>query len=166
MRKILFVFVITMVSVAWAAAQQGSAPGSAGGQGPGAGGRAVGPPSDSNRPSTAGDAQSGNQPDKPTDRGADASAGNSQMIEGCLGGAAPDFTVTDKAGTVYKLDIPKDADSSPLAAHLGQSVKVRGVVSGAGTSGASSAKSPTIQVEQMARGTGACPAGGSQPSTK
>lgn len=191
MRKMLFVIMIVLLSVAWVAAQQGD---SASGQ------------SSQSRPDQPG-AQS-SSPSIPANNGGQATSpaappvapsadqapmGNSQMIEGCLGGTAPDFTVTDQAGMVYKLDIPKDADTSQLTAHLGESVRVRGTVAGAGAAksgssapesadgkaaaenakpdnkpsgSASAAASQTIQVEQMSRGNGTCPADAAKPSSK
>jgi hypothetical protein len=142
MRKMLFLLLILLVSAAWVAAQQPSGPG----QTPGM------PPSHNpDRP------QPGAPPSGAPSTGADQSmtSGNTQVTEGCLGGSAPNFTVTDKAGTAYNLDIPKDADTAPLTAHIGQSVKVKGAVSGT-----------SIQVEQMAGGTGSCPAGSEKPSAK
>src|SRR5574342_624839 len=47
-------------------------------------------------------------------------------IEGCLGGTDPNFTVTDKGGTVYRLQIPQAADTSVLSRHVGESVQVEG----------------------------------------
>ncbi len=153
MRKTLFLLLVVLLSVAWAAAQQDSMGGQRGNTNPNPGGRAVSPaPDQSEQSPTTPGAQS--QPG--------SAAGSSQVIEGCLGGAAPDFTVTDKAGTVYKLDIPKDADPAPLTAHVGQSVRVKGNVTGEAKAGTT--KSPTIQVEQMGRGTGSCPAGSSAPN--
>lgn len=52
-------------------------------------------------------------------------------IEGCLGGGAGNYTVTDKAGTSYKLQFPQNADSSVLDKHIGQEVRVSGAISGA-----------------------------------
>lgn len=181
MRKILFVFLIVLVSVAWAAAQQGAnGPGSMSGQSSQSGadsqsspgGRAVGPAGQSTSPGAPSDKQA--TPPSTSASGADQGVvGSSKVIEGCLGGTSPNFTVTDQSGTKYKLDIPKDADSSPLNAHVGESVKVKGVVTGekatASTSGgaATASVTPTIQVEQMGRGTGTCPGGASsKPATK
>ncbi len=155
MRKTLFLLIIVAMSVALAAAQHNPSMPSTD-QSTSPGGRAVGPAPDSQ--STApGQATSPAAPSSST-----APAGDPKIIEGCLGGTAPNFTVTDQAGTKYNLDIPKDADTAPLTAHLGQAVKVKGMVSG---DKASAGASPTIQVEQMARGTGSCPAGANSPSS-
>lgn len=163
MRKILFVFLIVLLSAAWAAAQHNpTMPGDSGqSSSPNTGGHAVSPSADS---------PAGGQSTAPN--AAPPAAADSKIIEGCLGGAAPNFTVTDKAGTQYKLDIPKDADLAPLTAHVGQAVKVKGIVTGekasagASSGSATASVSPTIQVEQMARGTGSCPAGSAPPNSK
>jgi hypothetical protein len=90
----------------------------------------------------------------------------SNIIEGCLGGSAPNFTVTDKAGTTYNLDLPQSADSSSLSQHVGESVKVMGGVNDSGSSAsapsgssgsAASAQQRSIQVTQIGRGSGTCP---------
>ncbi len=164
MRNTLFLLMIVVMSVAPAAAQHNpSMPSDQ--SNPNPGGRATSPsPDTQNGPSTAPAMPSGQATAAPA-------AGDSKIVEGCLGGSAPNFTVTDQAGTKYNLDIPKDADTTPLNAHLGQAVKVKGVVTGekasasASSGGASASVSPKIQVEQMARGTMTCPGGASSPSS-
>ena len=93
-------------------------------------------------------------------------ATGSNIVEGCLGGSAPNFTVTDKAGTTYKLDLPQGADSSSLSQHVGESVKVMGAVNDSGSSAsapsgssgsAASAHQRSIQVTSIGRGSGTCP---------
>ncbi len=176
MRKTLLLLLTLLLSVAWAAAQQqeGGAP-------------PAGKPSPTmnSGPSTAPGAPANSQatPATPPASADQSATGHSQVIEGCLGGAAPEFTVTDKAGTVYKLDIPKDADTAPLTSHLGQPIRVQGTVSGAGTAGASgstpatgTADKPagsasagnllTIQAERISQGSGTCPAGAEKPPAK
>jgi hypothetical protein len=102
--------------------------------------------------------------------GSDAQAGsqgraaNAPITEGCLGGSDPNFTITDKAGTTYKLNLPPNADASTLTPHVGESVQVMGEVKGAGTPDKAS-----IDVSRIGRGTGKCPAsrsGGAQPPPK
>ena len=73
---------------------------------------------------------------------------NTPITEGCLGGSAANYTITDKAGKSYKLNLPANADASPLASHIGESVMVQGNVSSAG--------SPSIDVQRIGRGTGTC----------
>lgn len=158
MRNTLFLLMIVVMSVALAAAQHNPSMPSNDQSNSSPGGRATSPSPDAqNGPSTAPGMPSG-QATSP----AAPAAGDSKVVEGCLGGSAPNFTVTDQAGTKYNLDIPKDADTAPLTAHLGQAVKVKGVVSG---EKASATASPKIQVEQMARGTMTCPAGANSPSS-
>jgi hypothetical protein len=83
------------------------------------------------------------------------------VTEGCLGGSNPNFTLTDKAGTTYKLNIPPTADTSKLGAHVGEAVAVAGNVN------AAKAGDPSIDVQGIGRGTGTCPGSkGTQPPPK
>ena len=75
------------------------------------------------------------------------------VVEGCLGGSNPNYTITDSSGVTYKLNIPPTADASKLAAHVGESVNVAGNVNGTGNTGSS------IDVQGIGKGTGTCPAG-------
>jgi hypothetical protein len=98
------------------------------------------------------------QPSKPG--GADPAGSQSQepqapITEGCLGGSASNYTITDNAGTVYKLNIPPNADTSKLAPHVGESVQVQGDVKDADKPGKAS-----IDVQAIGRGTTNCPASG------
>jgi hypothetical protein len=171
MRNVLVLTLIWMVSATWVAAQQQgtTSPGASSGQAtpPGASSSSSGqatPPGASSSssgqatPPGASSSSSGQAP----------GAADSNIIEGCLGGSAPNFTVTDKAGTTYKLALPQDADSSPLSQHVGESVQVMGAVSDLGssagapsgsTASASSANQRSIQVTKIGRGTGTCPGG-------
>ncbi|HEU5450788.1 MAG TPA: hypothetical protein VFU76_02325 [Terriglobales bacterium] len=100
------------------------------------------------------------------------------ITEGCLGGSQPNYTLTDKNGTTYKLVTPPTADVSILSKHIGEPIAVMGTVdkgsgssassgSVAGSAGASASSSsqPSIQVTKIGRGTGQCPAssGGATP---
>jgi len=78
------------------------------------------------------------------------------VTEGCLGGTDPNYTLTDKAGTTYKLNIPPSADTSKLAQHVGEPVAVAGNVN------AGKAGDPSINVQGIGRGTGQCPGSGSK----
>jgi len=79
------------------------------------------------------------------------------VIEGCLGGSSPNFTVTDKTGTTYKLDIPPGADASVLAKHIGDSVQVQGNVSkSSATSDSGSKDGGSIAVMRIGKGAGTC----------
>src|SRR5262249_49066529 len=69
----------------------------------------------------------GNQ-DSPQMPGDASQVGNPSMIEGCLGGTSPNFTITDKAGTTYKLNFPPGANTSALESHIGESVRAIGPV--------------------------------------
>ena len=82
-------------------------------------------------------------------------ASNAPVTEGCLGGSNANFTLTDKTGTTYKLNIPPNADTSKLAQHVGESVAVAGNVNGKGGNA-------SIDVQGIGRGTGQCPASGSK----
>ena len=109
------------------------------------------------------------QPSNPPDRsgtqpGPQGPSANVPVTEGCLGGSAPNFKITDKAGITYKLNIPPNADTSKLAQHVGESVPVAGNVKDAGKAGNAS-----IDVQNIGRGTGQCPASaskGTQPPPK
>jgi len=95
--------------------------------------------------------QSGGQP------GSQAQMPNVAVTEGCLGGSNPNFTITDKAGTTYKLNFPATADVSKLTPHVGESVQVAGNVKDTEKAGSGS-----IDVQRIGRGTGQCAAGGSK----
>jgi hypothetical protein len=142
MKKILAITVFTLATLAWAAAQQ---PGDAQG---GSSGQATSPSSSGqSQPSTQGSAgQGSSQSQEPS----------APVTEGCLGGSNPNYTITDKAGTTYKLNLPPNADGSRLASHVGESVQVLGDVNSSGKANGSS-----ISVQRIARGTGNCPGNGS-----
>ena len=82
--------------------------------------------------------------------GAQAPIPDVPVTEGCLGGSDPNYTITNTAGTTYKLNIPPSADTSKLAPHVGEPVQVAGNVSG-----------KTIAVQGIGRGTSKCPGSGS-----
>ncbi len=81
---------------------------------------------------------------------------NAPVTQGCLGGSDPNYTITDTAGTTYKLNIPPTANTSKLAQHVGEPVQVAGNVNNGGKTGNSS-----IDVQGIGRGTSKCPASGS-----
>ncbi len=149
MKKMLLITLYMLATLAWAAAQQpGGTPDRSSGQ-------ATSPSSQA-----PGDSQS-----QPSIRGSadQGPAANAPVTEGCLGGKAPNFTITDKAGTTYKLNIPPNADTSKLTSHVGEPVQVLGEVKDA------KAGNPSIDVRGIGKGTGRCPAGsssGAQPPTK
>lgn len=140
MKNILAITLFTLASIACAVAQQpDSAPDRSSGQTA---------PGSSQAPGA-----SQSQPSAPDSRG---QASNAPITEGCLGGTNPRYTITDKTGTTYKLNIPPNADASKLASHVGESVQVLGDVKDPGTAGNAS-----INVQSIGRGTGNCPNSGS-----
>jgi hypothetical protein len=154
MRNKLVLCLILLVSLAWAAAQQQSP------TSPGAPGSGM-PPAQSTAPSEPGQATPPSSP--APGAGQMPAAGEPDVIEGCLGGSAPNFTVTDNSGKAYKLDIPAGADASVLTKHVGESVQVMGAVSGSGAAGSSvgssatdKGKGGTITVQKIGRGKGTC----------
>ena len=99
----------------------------------------------------------GNPPDRSGGQpGSHGQAANAPVTEGCLGGSDPKFTITDKAGTTYKLNMPPTADTSKLGQHVGEPVAVAGNVN------AGKAGNASIDVQGIGRGTGTCPASGSK----
>ena len=154
MKNVLLMSLFVLAMLAWVSAQQtGRAAERNSGQ--------------SVSPSSQAPGATQTQPSKPGS--ADQSAPRGQesqapVTEGCLGGSDPNYTITDNNGTVYKLNMPANADTSKLPSHVGESVKVMGDVKGAGKSGNAS-----IDVQGMGRGTGNCPASGpknAQPPSK
>ena len=142
MKKILVITLFMLATVAWAAAQQaGGSMGQSGGQATVPGSQAPG--ASQSQPRTPGSA----------DQGGSADPANAPITEGCLGGSAPNFTITDKAGTTYKLNIPSGASTTALSQHMGESVQVQGEVN--------SGKTPSIDARRIGKGTGTCPGGGS-----
>jgi hypothetical protein len=77
--------------------------------------------------------EAGQQPTNPADQaGQDASAAAAgSTVEGCLGGSAGNFTIIDKSGTTYQLQIPAGADTSKLNSHIGEEVRVTGTMANA-----------------------------------
>ena len=90
----------------------------------------------------------------PAEQQSQGRAANAPITEGCLGGSNPNFTITDQAGTTYKLNIPQGADVSVLTPHVGESVQVMGQV----TNGGGAGKASAIDVTRIGRGQGGCPA--------
>lgn len=143
MKKLLTITVFMLATLAWAAAQQpGSGQAGSPGSVPGA--------SQSQQPMPPGGTQGGSQDP----------AAAAPITEGCLGGSVPNFTITDNAGTTYKLNVPPNADTSKLAPHVGESVQVQGNVRNTGKGAG------TIDVQRIGKGTGSCPSGGSTATPK
>ena len=157
MRKTLAVSLFVLATLTWSLAQNPAATPSAGQQPPSASPQA--PDASQQTPPSGGAAQNPSQPgaQPPTQ----SQMPNAPITEGCLGGSETNYTLTDNAGTTYKLNFPATANVSVLSAHVGESVKVMGDVTDAGKAGQSS-----INVAKIGRGAGTCPAGSSaQPQT-
>src|SRR4030095_8683508 len=104
-------------------------------------------------PSSPTQGPSQSQPGQPSpqtgaERGTQSQPSNLPITEGCLGGSNPNFTVTDKAGTTYKLNFSPGQNPSVLTSHVGESVQIAGEVKNAG--GADKASS--IDVQQIGKG--------------
>jgi len=129
MRKTLLLVLILLVSAGMAVAQQSTTSPS------------TSPASPSSQASPSDQSMSpGSQATSPSSQAASPSAGETS-VEGCLGGSAGNFTVMDQSGTTFQLQLPASADSSSLAQHVGQQVRVTGTVAGAATPSASSSAS-------------------------
>ena len=151
MKNMLVIALFMLATLAWAAAQQpGSAPEGTSGQATSPSSQAPGAsqPQTQSQPSTQGNA------DQSAPQGQAPSA---PVTEGCLGGSDPNYTITDNAGTTYKLNIPPNTDTSKLATHVGESVQVAGDLKDASKAGNAS-----INVQGIGRGTGKCPGNGSR----
>jgi len=147
MRSILVAALFMLAMLVWAAAQQ---PGGATERNSG----------QTASPSSQAPGEAQTQPSTPDGAGQSGSQGqasNAPVTEGCLGGSDPNYTLTDKTGTAYKLNMPPNANTSKLASHVGESVEVQGDVKDTGNPGKAS-----IDVQAMSRGTGNCPGGGSR----
>lgn len=144
MKNTLVVTLFMLATLAWAAAQQ---PGAARNSGQTTSPSSQEPGATQTQPSTPGG----------TDQaGSQGQAANAPVTEGCLGGNAPNYTIKDKTGTSYKLNMPPNADTSKLASHVGESVQVQGDVKDTGKPG-----DAMINVQAIGKGTGNCPASGS-----
>lgn len=157
MKNILVSALFVLATVGWAAAQQPGAP--SGGQATSPGSQMPG--ASQSQPGMPGSPDQGTGP-AGAQAAPQAPTANAPITEGCLGGHEPNYTITDTAGTTYKLNIPPRADTSKLAQHVGEPVQVAGNVNGSGKSGKAS-----IDVQGIGRGTGTCPSNGSgatQPS--
>jgi hypothetical protein len=154
MRKTLAVSLFVLATLTWSLAQNPGATPPAAQQPPSAS------PQAPDASQTAPSAPSGGAAQNPSQPGAQPSSQaplpNAPITEGCLGGSDAAYTLTDKAGTTYKLNFPATANVSVLASHVGESVKVMGDVQDAGKAGQS-----TINVSKIGRGASTCPGGSS-----
>src|SRR5215471_17386160 len=110
--KSMFVTTLFMLaSLAWAVAQQPGT-GTQRSSGQDAAPRSQVPGANQTQPTTPGGSdQAGSQ----------GQASNEPVTEGCLGGSDPNFTLTDRANTIYKLNLAPNADTSKLRQHVGES---------------------------------------------
>jgi len=129
MRKFSLISAILLLASAWVLAQNSTLPTS---QYP------------SSAPSSA---QSASQDAQQTQTGKDATAGGN--VEGCVGGSAGSYTLTDSSGKTYQLA----GDTSGLADHVGHDVKVSGTASAAAAAGGA----PTITVKKVKMVSATCP---------
>jgi hypothetical protein len=94
-----------------------------------------------------------------TSQGTSQSA-DQNSVQGCLGGSGSNFTVTDKTGTSYQLQLPQGANPAALKPHVGEEVRVEGSMAGGSSSspsaGGSSAGRPTINVKNIYRVSPTC----------
>jgi len=150
MRRTLAVSLFVLATMTWVLAQNPSGAAQNSQQPPSA---TQTPDASQSQPGTAGQSatQDAPQPAAPSASG--------PVTEGCLGGSSPNFTLTDKTGTTYKLNLPPNANASVLTPHLGESIRVMGDVKDAGKAGQAS-----IDVTKAGKGSSTCPAGSaSQP---
>jgi len=137
MKQFFVITLFMLATLAWAQ-RPGSAP----------------DPNSSQPASPSSQAPSQTQPSTPgtADQSGSQSA-TATITEGCLGGSEPNYTLTDSAGTTYKLNMPARANTASLASHIGESVQVKGGVN------SGKAGSGTIDVQAIGKGSGKCPAG-------
>ena len=151
MKRTLVLTVFLLATLAWATAQTSSTDAShqtTPGAQSGTSQSQTAPGAAQSSPSTSGAAGQTGAQSTPT------GAAHAPITQGCLGGSKGAFTITDQGGKSYKLNIPATADATPLASHVGESVMVMGNVNSTGSS-------PSIDVQQIGRGTGSCPGSGS-----
>jgi hypothetical protein len=91
-------------------------------------------------------------PDKSeTGTQAPSSGQAAQTVEGCLGGAAGGFTLTDASGKTYQLA----GDTSKLSEHVGHMVRITG--SEEGSAAANAGAQPTFTVKNVKMVSSSCP---------
>lgn len=86
-----------------------------------------------------------------------ATSGKGNAIEGCLGGSAGNFTLTDASGTTYQLA----GDTSKLSDHVGQQVQIWGDAASSASSSATgstttSSASQTFNVKRVKMVSSSC----------
>jgi hypothetical protein len=145
MRKTLISTLILLALSAWVVAQQS--------------------PNSQNSPSTSPGttqspgAQNPNSQSSPDNGQGAQSSASQNSVQGCLGGSGNNFTVTDKSGTSYQLQLPQGADANALKPHVGEEVRVEGTPSNGGSSASgsgSAAGQPSITVKNIYRVSTTC----------
>lgn len=144
MKKISLITVVLLLSAAWVVAQTS----------PSSSSSSQSPSSTSQQPSTT-SPSSTQQPDTSASNTGEK-GGNA--IEGCLGGSAGSYTLTDASGTTYQLS----GDTTKLSEHVGHEIKVwgdTGAGSSASASGASTSASSTqtLNVKRVKMVSSSCP---------
>jgi hypothetical protein len=129
MRKFSLISAILLLASAWMLAQNSTPPTSS---------------APSSAPSAAQDAQQA-----ATQTGKDAEHAATGNVEGCVGGSAGSYTLTDSSGKTYQLA----GDTSSLADHVGHQVKVTGTTASAAAAGGT----PTITVKKVKMVSATCP---------
>lgn len=147
MRKLSLIAAILLLSSAWVLAQSGTSPSSD--QNPSSTSPSQTSPSQTSPSST--------QPAQQPDTSATSSAA-ANTVEGCVGGSAGNYTLTDASGKTYQLS----GDTSKLADHVGHQVRITGD-EGGGAAGAAAgaasgaAGSSTINVKKVKMISSSCP---------
>ena len=113
MRKAYLITAILLLSCVWALAQNSTPPAAPDQQNP-----------SSQNPSTQPQQPSPSQPDTTAPTATAPAPGDkaAKSVEGCIGGAAGAFTLTDSAGKTWQLS----GDTSKLGDHVGHTVEAWG----------------------------------------
>jgi len=146
MRRTLAVCIFVAATLTWSLAQNPSATPPSGQQPP------SGQTPDASQSQTAPSGAAGQDQSQPS---AQPPSANATITEGCLGGSGTNYTLTDKAGTSYKLNFPSSANVATLSSHVGESVRVMGDIN----KDSAKAGQSSIDVAKIGRGTGTCPSG-------
>jgi hypothetical protein len=132
MRKFSLISAILLLASAWVLAQNST------------------PPTSQYPSSAPSSAQSAAQDAQQTATQAAKDATGAGNVEGCVGGSAGSYTLTDSSGKTYQLA----GDTSGLADHVGHDVKVSGTMASAA---AAAGGAPTITVKKVKMVSATCP---------
>jgi Protein of unknown function (DUF5818) len=131
MRKLSLIAAVLLLSSAWVLAQSSA-------------------PNSSQYPSST--APSAQQPAQQPD--ASQTATGDHSVEGCIGGSAGNFTLTDASGKTYQLA----GDTSKLGDHVGHQVRITGSEEAAAPGAAAAAGAPTtLTVKKVKMISSSCP---------